>query len=62
MIKCMTIWKEKNILLVASEKSIQIWDFGTLTQVGTLTAHKNDIKAMKVSPDGTYMFSAGNGT
>ncbi len=62
MIKCMTIWKEKNILLTASEKVILLWDLISLTQVGTLRAHKDEIKAMSVSPDGNLMFSAGRGS
>lgn len=61
MIKCMTIWKEKNILLTASEKNIQLWDLISLTSVGTLKQHKDEIKAMCISPDGNLMFSAGKG-
>jgi len=62
LIKCMTIWQDKNILLTASEKSIFLWDMISLTQVGQLRAHKDEIKAMTVTPDGNLMFSAGRGS
>lgn len=60
-IKCITIWKEKNILLTASERDIFLWDMISLTQVGKLSSN-NEVKAMTVSSDGNQLFSGGKGT
>jgi len=60
-IKCISIWKEKNILLTASERDIYLWDMISLTQVGKLSAH-SDVKAMTVSTDGNILFSGGKGS
>lgn len=48
-IKCMTIWENKNLLLTASEKVIMLWDLISLTNVGTLKGHKDEIRAMNVT-------------
>ena len=61
-IKCMTIWEDKNLLITASEKVIMLWDMISLTNVGTLKGHKDEIKAMTVTQDGSYLFSGGKGS
>ena len=48
-IKCMTIWENKNLLLTASEKVIMLWDLISLTNVGVLKGHKDEIRAMNVT-------------
>ena len=61
-IKCVTIWEEKKLLLTASEKVIMLWDMISLTNVGTLKGHKDEIKAMNITHDDHYLFSAGKGS
>ena len=61
-IKCMTIWETKNLLLTASEKVIMLWDLISLTNVGVLKGHKDEIRAMNVTQDGNILFSGGKGT
>lgn len=51
-IRCMAIWEDKKLLLTASDKIIMLWDLISLTNVGSLKGHKDDIKAMCVSNDG----------
>jgi WD40 repeat protein len=58
----MTIWEEKKLLITASEKVIMLWDMISLTNVGYLKGHKDEIKTMNVSPDGNLLFSAGKGS
>jgi len=48
-IKCMTIWESKRLLLTASEKVIMLWDLISLTNVGVLKGHKDEIRAMNVT-------------
>ena len=48
----MAIWEDKKLLLTASDKVIMLWDLISLTNVGSLKVHKDDIKAMCVSYDG----------
>ena len=48
------------MLLTASDKVINLWDMVSLTLAGSLKAHREEIKAMNVSPDGNLVFSAGN--
>ena len=45
----MTIWESKNLLLTASEKIIMLWDLISLTNVGMLKGHKDEIRAMNVT-------------
>jgi WD40 repeat protein len=45
----MCIWEDKKLLLTASDKVIMLWDLISLTNVGTLKGHKDDIKTMTVS-------------
>lgn len=61
-IKCMTIWENKNLLLTASDKVIMLWDLISLTNVGVLKGHKDEIRAMNVTSDGHILFSAGKGS
>ena len=61
-IKCMTIWENKNLLLTASEKVIMLWDLISLTNVGVLKGHKDEIRAMNVTLDGNMMISGGKGS
>ena len=58
----MTIWDEKKLLLTASDKVIMLWDMISLTNVGMLKGHKDEIRTLKISPDGNLLFSAGKGT
>ena len=51
-IRSMTIWEDKKLLLTASDKVIMLWDLISLTNVGQLKGHKDDIKTMCVSSDG----------
>ena len=48
----MAIWEDKKLLLTASDKIIMLWDLISLTNVGSLKGHKDDIKSMCVSNDG----------
>jgi hypothetical protein len=43
------IWEEKKLLLTASDKAIMLWDLISLTNVGQLKGHKDEIKALNVS-------------
>jgi hypothetical protein len=43
------IWEEKKLLLTASDKTIMLWDLISLTNVGQLKGHKDEIKALNVS-------------
>lgn len=61
-IKSMTIWESKNLLLTASDKQIALWDLISLTNVGTLKGHKDEIRAMNITMDGNFLFSAGKGS
>lgn len=58
----MAIWEDKKLLITASEKIIMLWDLISLTNVGSLKGHKDEIKAMNVSLDGNLLFSAGKGS
>ena len=51
MIKCMAIWESKNLLLTACDKSILLWDLISLTNVGVLRGHKDEIRAMEITSD-----------
>lgn len=62
MIKCMTIWESKNLLLTASDKSILLWDLISLTNVGVLKGHKDEIRTMNITSDQNLLFSGGKGT
>ena len=48
-IKCISIWEDKKLLLTASDKVIMLWDLISLTNVGTLKGHKDEIRAMNIS-------------
>lgn len=61
-IKCMSIWEEKKLLLTACDKSILLWDMISLTQVGVLRGHKDEIRAMTTTLNGQLLFSGGKGT
>ena len=50
------------MLLTASEKVIMLWDLISLTNVGVLKGHKDEIRAMNVTMDGNILFSAGKGS
>lgn len=39
-----------------------LWDMISLTNVGTLKGHKDEIKAMNITQDDNYLFSAGKGS
>lgn len=39
-----------------------LWDLISLTNVGSLKGHKDDIKTMCISSDGNQLFSAGKGS
>ena len=48
-IKCLTIWEDKKLLLTAaSDKVILMWDMISLTMVGQLKGHKDEIRSMVV--------------
>lgn len=51
LIKCMTVWHNKNLLLTASDKAILLWDLISLTNVGALKGHKDEIRAMQITND-----------
>jgi WD40 repeat protein len=61
-IKCLKVWADKKLLLTASDKSIVLWDMISLTKVGHLEGHKNEIKSLAISTDGNMLFSAGKGS
>lgn len=61
-IKCMTIWEERNLLITASDKTIMLWDTISLTNVGKLQGHREEIKALNVAKDSNLLFSAGKGS
>lgn len=44
-----------------SDKTIQIWDMTTITNMATLKGHKGEIRALEFSKDGKYLFSGGQG-
>ena len=44
-----------------SDKTIQIWDMTTITNMTSLKGHKYEIRALEFSKDGKYLFSAGQG-
>lgn len=61
-IKCLQIWEDKKLLLTASDKTILLWDMISLTQVGQLKGHREEIRAMEVTNNGQLLFSAGKGS
>lgn len=54
--------RNSNVLITSCEKTIYLYDTISLTLAGKLTSHKEEIRAMTMSSDDTYFFSAGKGT
>jgi len=50
-LRALTLYREKNLLLAACEKTIMIWDALSLNNIGLLKS-KEDIRAIQVSSDG----------
>ena len=61
VIKAISFWKERNLLLTASERNIMMWDVVSLTNVGVLKGFKEEIKALHFVPDKQLLFAASKG-
>jgi len=48
MTKAITYWKDKNLLITASEKNIFMWDTLTMTNIGTAKLPAAEIRALEV--------------
>jgi WD40 repeat protein len=49
LVKSMLFWKERKLLLTASEKTVMMWDVVSLTNVGSIKTNlKDEIKCMEL--------------
>lgn len=57
----MTVWESRNLLLMASDKQILLWDLVSLCNIGTLKGHKDEIRALNITQDQQILMSGGKG-
>ena len=62
LVKAIAYWKERNLLLTAAEKSIMLWDVISLTNVGVIKGHKEEIKDLQLVPGSELLFAASKGS
>ena len=62
LVKAIAYWKERNLLLTAAEKSIMLWDVISLTNVGVMKGHKEEIKDLQLVPGSELLFAASKGS
>lgn len=61
LVKSLLFWKERNLLLTASEKTVMMWDVVSLTNVGSIKTNlKDEIKCMELV--GNKLFLGTKGT
>ena len=46
LVRALKFWPERNILFMASEKTIAMWDVISLTNIGQIKSNKDEIKAL----------------
>jgi WD40 repeat protein len=62
LVRAITFWREKNLLLAAAEKTIMMWDVVSMTAVSKFTGFKEEIKALQLIPETNTLYAASKGT
>lgn len=58
-VKSVIFFPGRNTFATACDRLVTFWDIQTMNAVGTLKAHKEEVKAMHTN--GNYFFTAGKG-